>query len=113
LVSEHSEVADEVVAGLVADSLSSVRSVRGSGATAAWHELDGILRFRAIARQLSGVDEGTPVVLAAAARGLPEAAIHNAFESLGARRRRQPPLESEVRYMVKALATIRNERTYA
>lgn len=77
-----------------------------------WRQLDGVARFREIARTLQGADDSTPIRLATAARGLPEAAIHTALESLEQRRRKPPRLESEARYMVATLTTMKRERQY-
>jgi hypothetical protein len=111
--SEEAESADEAVAELIRDSLLSAESAkRLMEVGAPWHQLEGISRFRVISEQLAGADKQTAITLAKAAQGLPEAAIHNAFESLNARRLKQPPLVSEARYFVSALNTIRAERTY-
>lgn len=71
--------------------------------------------WRAVAARLNDSDEGTPAVLAAIARGLPEAAIARALESLEYRRRdtKRAPLVSEVRYFVASLKRIRDERAKA
>lgn len=78
-----------------------------------WRQLTGIARFRALSLQLRGSDDRTPYILMTAARGLPEAAIHTALESLEQRRRRRPRLQSEARYLAAALTTMRTERQYA
>lgn len=64
---------------------------------------------------LSGADERTPAVIARASRGLPEAALRTAWESLEARRRdkSQTPLVSEVRYFVATLLSMRAEGQYS
>lgn len=67
----------------------------------------------AIAGRLRGSDDGTPNVLSRLRRrGLPPAAFAAAMESLEERRLRQPPVGSEVRYVVGALNTMLREGTY-
>jgi hypothetical protein len=67
--------------------------------------------WHALATRLSDADEGTPGVLAQVGRGLPEAAIARAIESLEYRRRdsARQPLRSEVRYFIASLKSIREE----
>lgn len=93
-------------------SSSTARSASQSPPSDDWTLADGLDRFRLIARELAGASDRTPLALATAARGLPEAAIHTALESLGRRRRRRPPLESEARYVVGALTKMREEGQY-
>jgi hypothetical protein len=89
-----------------------VHAARARDAGGDWRGLDGLARFRALASTLHGADARTPVALAAAARGLPEAAIHTALESLEKRRRKRPQLQSEARYMVGTLTRMREEGQY-
>lgn len=67
--------------------------------------------WRSVSQRLRDADAGTPAVLAAIGRGLPEAAIARALESLEQRRRdtKRGPLVSEVRYFVASLKRIRDE----
>jgi hypothetical protein len=67
--------------------------------------------FSFVADELSGSDDRTPAVIAAASRGLSPAELYNAAESLELRRGRPPRLESEVRYFVATLKRIREERS--
>lgn len=88
------------------------RATASAGPELDWRLLTGVARFREIARRLQGADDTTPIRLATAARGLPEAAIHTALESLEERRRRKPKLESEARYVTATLTTMKRERQY-
>lgn len=74
---------------------------------------DGPSTWASVAASLADADERTPAVISAVARGLPQAALHTALESLELRRRTQPPLVSEARYFVATLQRMREERQYA
>lgn len=64
-------------------------------------------------RKLSGADDGTANVLAKLRKqGLPPAAFLTALESLEERRGKEPPLQSEVRYVVGTLKAMLREGTY-
>lgn len=63
--------------------------------------------------ELSDADGETESVLRALKRDLPEAAFHTALESLRRRRQEKPPLVSEKRYFVAALASMKREGQYA
>ncbi|HEX4517939.1 MAG TPA: hypothetical protein VH063_00020 [Gaiellaceae bacterium] len=67
---------------------------------------------RSIAARLRDADDGTVNVLAKLRSRLPPAAFLAAMESLEERRGKQPPLRSDVRYVVGALKTMLREGTY-
>lgn len=66
-----------------------------------------------LSRTLRGADQRTPMLLAIKLRGMPEAALASAIEALELRRLRAPALQSEARYVVGTLTTMRREGQYA
>lgn len=66
-----------------------------------------------ISRSLRGGDDRTPYAIASVLRGMPEAALASAIEQLERRRQKTPRLDSEVRYLVGTLSTMRREGQYA
>lgn len=66
-----------------------------------------------LSRSLRGADDRTPYAIASVLRGMPEAALASAIEQLERRRQKTPRLDSEVRYLVGTLSTMRREGQYA
>lgn len=63
--------------------------------------------------ELKDIDEGTERVIRGIGKELPEAAFHTALESLRDRRQRKPELDSETRYFIGTLASMKREGQYA
>ena len=66
-----------------------------------------------VARTLRGADAGTAYALASVLRGLPEGAMARALEGLDSRRRRQPPIQHEAKWLVSTIVQMRQEGQFS
>lgn len=91
------------------DSESESESKSPSNERLRFHKFDLV----EMSRSLRGADDRTPYAIASVLRGMPEAALAAAVEQLERRRQKPPRLDSEVRYLVGTLSTMRREGQYA
>lgn len=66
-----------------------------------------------VCRGLRGADDRSPFALGSVLKGMPEGTLPRALEQLERRRRKQPRLDSEVKYLVSTCAQMRDELGFA